>query len=130
MEGENQEGLESPGMARSHHFRRDDTSLGRVDTFAFGPTARCILRSLLRGLGLRGQTPQRPRKEIFEGPRKKSVFGVFWRQIFFGSPGLWHISNVTFEDLSFAPSFKLIGAMHGGLPKTRQNPIFRLKGKS
>ena len=47
--------------------------------------------------------------------------GFFWRQIFFGSPGLWLISNVTFKNLSFAPSFKLIGALHGGLPKKKKD---------
>ena len=43
--------------------------------------------------------------------------GFFWRQIFFGSPGPY-ISHVTFEDLSFVLSFKLIGALHEGLSKT------------
>ena len=43
--------------------------------------------------------------------------GFFWRQIFFVSPGSWLISDVIFEDLSFALSFKLIGELHGGLPK-------------
>jgi len=42
---------------------------------------------------------------------------VFWRQIFFGSTSPWYLFNVTFEDLSFAPNFKLIEALHGGLPK-------------
>ena len=43
--------------------------------------------------------------------------GFFWRQIFFGSTGPWHLFNVTFIDLSFALNFKLIEALHGGLPK-------------
>ena len=46
-----------------------------------------------------------------------SPYPVFWRQIFFGSTSPWYLFNVTFEDLSFEPNFKLIEALHGGLPK-------------
>ena len=46
--------------------------------------------------------------------------GFFWRQFFVKTPGPWHIVNVTFGYLSFALSFKLIGALHRGLPKTEQ----------
>ena len=34
-----------------------------------------------------------------------------------GSTSPLNLFNVTFEDLSFAPNFKLIEALHEGLPK-------------
>lgn len=35
------------------------------------------------------------------------------------SPSPWHIHDETFGDLHFAPSFKLLGALHGGSTKIR-----------
>jgi len=48
--------------------------------------------------------------------------------IFFGSPS--PIFNVTFRDLSFAPIFKLIGALNEGLPKTETKTTIFMTGKS